>query len=243
MKKKLLIAMSLTGIIALSVSIGVYAATAFKVTVNGKATKLDVKVINKVDYVPLNEFAALLGQDVKKDTKTNSITVTKKAAPVPTATPKPVNGISRSNPAPIGTKVNFKNTTSIDKFDITLSVDSILRGDKAWELISAENQFNEAPKEGYEYILATISAKVTSNTNKEAAVHVSDYDFTLVSTSGKDYEHGYAVLPKPEFAANLYIGASNTGYVVFLVKKDDATPLITYGRKYDGTNGVWFKVS
>jgi hypothetical protein len=78
MKKKIFISLGLVGIIALSVSIGVYAATAFKVTVNGKATKLDVKVINKVNYVPLNDFAALVGQDVKTDIKTNTITVTPK---------------------------------------------------------------------------------------------------------------------------------------------------------------------
>jgi hypothetical protein len=89
MKNKLLISLGLAALIALSVSIGVYAATAFKVTVNGKETKLDVKVINKVNYVPLNEFATLMGQDIKTDAKSSTITVTKKVTPVPTITPSP----------------------------------------------------------------------------------------------------------------------------------------------------------
>jgi hypothetical protein len=97
MKKKLFISLGLVGLIALSVSIGAYAATSFKLVVGGKATKLDVKVINKVNYVPLNEFAALMGQDVKMDTKTSTLIVTKKATPAPTPkptpTPKPKSGV------------------------------------------------------------------------------------------------------------------------------------------------------
>jgi hypothetical protein len=113
MKKKLLIALGLTGIIALSVSVGAYAATAFKVTVNGKTTKLDVKVINKVNYVPLNEFAVLLGQDVKTDIKTNVITITKKATPTPTPKPTKVSG----------DRVDFKSAEHIAASKASLAKD------------------------------------------------------------------------------------------------------------------------
>ncbi|MCR8656875.1 DUF4352 domain-containing protein [Paenibacillus endoradicis] len=103
------------------------------------------------------------------------------------------------------------------------------------------NRFNNAPPEGYEYLLVKINFKVTKNLVEDKAVSISDYDFKLVSAEGKDYDHKTIVEPDPEFSANLYEGASTSGWAAYLVKKDD-TPLLSFGRNYDGTGGIWFKV-
>lgn len=64
--------------------------------------------------------------------------------------------------------------------------------------------------------------------------------FKAVSSSGKDYDSITVVEPAPSIEAKLYPGASNEGWVAFQVAQDDAKPLMTLGRKYDGTGGIWF---
>jgi len=41
--------------------------------------------------------------------------------------------------------------------------------------------------------------------------------------------------------AELYEGATHEGWAAFIVKKDDKTPKIAYGRNYDGSGGIWFR--
>lgn len=148
----------------------------------------------------------------------------------------------RSNPARIGDEVNVTTTTWDNKtFNSTFMLSEIIRGDKAWEMISEANMFNDAPEEGYEYILAKFSVEHYDGNDENIQFELSGYDFTLVSDSGKDYENASVVEPKPSLDAKLYQGASNEGYVSFLVSKSDLKPLITYEKDSDGSGGVWFR--
>jgi hypothetical protein len=88
MKKKLIIALGLTGIIALSVSIGAYAANPIKLFINGKAIATDVQIVKGSSYVPLKVVSESLGAEVKWDGVARTITIT---SGTPTATPIPVN--------------------------------------------------------------------------------------------------------------------------------------------------------
>jgi hypothetical protein len=88
MKKKLFIALGLTGIIALSVSIGVYAASPIKLFINGKAITADVQIVKGSSYVPLKVVSESLGADVKWDGVARTITIT---SGTPTPTPVPAN--------------------------------------------------------------------------------------------------------------------------------------------------------
>ena len=47
--------------------------------------------------------------------------------------------------------------------------------------------------------------------------------------------------PQPELEGSLYEGASNEGWIIFKVLKNDSKPVLSYGTKYDGTGGIWFK--
>ncbi len=188
MTRKLLITLLLISAITASVSLGILAAPSLKLIVNGKSSSLEIKVINNVNYVPLNQFAALLGQDVKLDTKTNTVTVsTKKAALKATASPSPAPktaGSSRSNAASVDSIVKFKLTEATNEFTGGLSVDNIVWGEDAAKLIKEASSLNKPAKEGFQYLLAKITIKINTSKNKNSAAKITLSQFTLVSSEG-----------------------------------------------------------
>lgn len=234
MKKKLLIALSLTGIIAASVAVGAYAASDIKLFVNGKKTTASIEIIDGSSYVPLRVVAEALGQEVKWDENKREIHIGKE---VDTS----AVGLSRSNPAPLNAKIAFKKESIIENYEGEVSVNDIIRGDEAWALIKNSNKFNSAPAEGKEYMLVKATVKITGNQKKDSKIDLSSVHFTLVSTQGKDYDPISVVTPDPSINTSLYVGAENTGWMAFEVDKADVSPLITYARSYDGTGGVWVK--
>ncbi|QGQ99998.1 hypothetical protein EHS13_07810 [Paenibacillus psychroresistens] len=101
--------------------------------VNGKASTIDVKVIDNVNYVPLNSFAASLGYDVSTNTKTNTIAVAlKKSTPKPTpkATPKPTpkTALIPTSPPTQMDSVYYQNCTAVR----AAGKDPLYRGDPGY---------------------------------------------------------------------------------------------------------------
>jgi len=117
-----------------------------------------------------------------------------------------------------------------------------LRGDQAWSLIYAANMFNDPPKAGYEYILAMVRFEYLTGPTPDTAYDVSPVWFDAVSSSGYQYDTVSVVEPDPSIDCYLYPGASHEGWAAFQVPVDDTGPVMTFGRKYDGTGGIWFKL-
>jgi hypothetical protein len=237
MKRKLAL-IGLILIVAISsAAVGVYAATEYKLTVNGKVVKTDIREINGTLYAPIKMLTdSIGGLDYKFDKKTSAITVTPKAIPAS------IVGLSRTKPAPLGSTVNIAISDILDDYSISISVDQVIRGEEAWKLIQSANQFNAEPKADFEYVLVKISVKIIKSKKEDAQIDVSGYSFDLVSSAGKDYPKESIVEPDPSLNSKLYTGASHSGWAVFTVKQDDTSPLLTIGRKYDGTGGAWFKI-
>ena len=107
-------------------------------------------------------------------------------------------------------------------------------------MIKNANMFNSEPENGYEYILAKINFNLLDITDGKA-LDVHSMNFDLISTDGKEYDYASVVEPEPQLNASLYKGATSEGWATYLVRVDDATPTLAYGRSYDGTGGIWFK--
>jgi hypothetical protein len=89
MKKKILIALGLVGIVAGSIAIGAYAATDIKLLINGNYVAADIQIIDGSSYVPLRIVSESLGADVKWDGVVRTISITS-GTPVATPIPDPV---------------------------------------------------------------------------------------------------------------------------------------------------------
>ncbi|SFM56368.1 Copper amine oxidase N-terminal domain-containing protein [Paenibacillus sp. 1_12] len=258
MKRKLIISLALSVTIVGSMSIGAFAAANLEeisaylnkglgLKLNGKAWQpKDADgnatypiTYNGSTYLPARAVAEALGTKIGYDTESNTVLIGENLDAIPS---KGMPGKSRSNPETVGKKVDFMVNDISNEYSGNLSVDQVIRGEEAWKMIVSANKFNSAPKEGYEYLLAKISIMISSSKNKDKQIDVSPLDFVAVSSAGKDYDWASIVEPDPSISSKLYECASHTGWAAFLVKKDDQNPVITYGRKYDGSGGAWFNI-
>lgn len=258
MKRKFIFAVFMIMVVSVSVSIGAWAATSqqkitaylnhgIKFVLNGESWTPSATPItyNGTTYLPVRAVAEATGTKITWDGKTQTITLNSDSGTVNSSpgTNSPT-GRSRSNPAPVGTEVSFTlNDILLGKVTGSVKVEEVIRGEDAWRAIREANMFNDEPKQGYEYILAKITVKVTGIEKEGAQYTITPVGFTLVSSSGKDYDFVSVVTPDPELRANVYAGTSHTGWAAFQVAIDDANPLITFGRNFDGTGGIWFKTN
>lgn len=234
-------------VLAASSSVTALLANHIKFTFDGVQKKLPqgYAVLNYEDrtYIPTRFVAEQMGAKVEWDAETETVIIRSGVKPTATSPTQPAGsaGLSRSHPASKGQAVSIDIKNLIDDYNATVKVKEVLRGEVAWKRIKEANMFNIEAKEGYEYILAKLLFKVNSNKHQEAQVNVGAHSFTLVSKEGKDYDSTIVVTPEPKIDANLSVGSSSEGWVVFQVKKEDATPLIAFGRGYDGRGGIWLK--
>lgn len=221
-------------------SIGVFAGSYvantvdFKVMVNGKEFTSDpppLEVEGRT-YLPLRAIGDALGVPVGWNEELRQ-------AEVGTA-PLEETNYSRNNPAPLNTVQTYtlNQKYGLNNYSAAIRVIETIRGEKAWEMIKASNQFNDEPTDGYEYIIAKIAfSLLTSQDDK--AVNANSYNFNFYSSNNEEYEKPSVVLDG-ELSTNLFVGGNVEGYVIGLIKKDDANPKLVYGLSYDGTNGAWF---
>jgi hypothetical protein len=190
---------------------------------------------NGSTYLPVRAVGEAVGLKVDWNAETQTVVLGEGQPAAPAS-----GQSSRSNPAKIGAKINYSADGVFDNYKIVLSVDETIRGEEAWKKISEANRFNSKPKDGNEYVMAKISVKVDAIGKEGAKLDISPIDFTMVSSEGKDYNSVLGVAFDPDIRSSLYAGASHTGWAVFEISKDDPNPVIAYGRKYDGSGGVWF---
>ncbi|WP_377917935.1 hypothetical protein [Bacillus songklensis] len=149
---------------------------------------------------------------------------------------------ARLNPAPKGkTVIGQASDDALNgqlKYELQL-VDVVLDGNKAWQMIQAENMFNEPAPTGMKYVMAKFRLKALQV--QQGSFDVHPVEFQAVSQSGVIYQDVfYGVVPSPSFEASLYTSGENTGWVVFLVKQDDK-PTIVWRQGY--IDELWFTLN
>lgn len=161
----------------------------------------------------------------------------------PSATPTPsLLGSSRSNPAPKGTSLTIQFEWFLETYNARVTLLETIRGAEAWAKIKEANMFNDPPDQGFEYILLKIRFEYISGPTTNTKYDVSPVFFDAISSNGLEYEYKTIVPPKPWLSASLYPGASHEGWDGYQVAINDANPVLTFGRNYDGTGGIWFKL-
>lgn len=204
-----------------------------KLSVDGKYVSGENIIYKDRLYLPADKVTPAIGKKLVWDKKKNTASI---------ETPIVKSKYSINNPAPIKTtqSVTVDNVLSVYTSEIT--VNEVLRGDEAWELIEAANQFNKKPADGKEFLLAKVTYKLNKITD-DKSYSLSPVSFHCFTSKNKEYDRVFAVTPEPELRTTLYAGASETGWIVFEVDVDEKAPKMGYGQKYDGTGGVWFMLS
>jgi hypothetical protein len=171
----------------------------------------------------------------------------------PTNTPKPTNTAlppkpaasptyefgNKSNPIPLRTTISLTLDNS-KNFDI--SIDEIHRGDEAWQMVLSTNQFNDPPRNGFEYIAIFLTVRYTGGSSDEV-LDLNRFDFEVVSEGQilGPFDVPAVVQPDPEFDIELFQGGSASGWFIVEVKTGDLRPLLILGRS-SSSPGIFFSL-
>ena len=126
----------------------------------------------------------------------------------------------RSNPVPLGQAieipVEYSNDDWTENYEgtISLQISGITKGQAALDILMAENQFNEAPPEGMEWVIFDVTMKLLDG-NQDTPFTILP-NFEIVSSSGSEIaQDAYASLDGNEFGyTDIFPGAEASGRVV-----------------------------
>lgn len=145
---------------------------------------------------------------------------------------------TRKNPATIGDVITADVESLVwGNCSFELALVDIERGQAALDKIMASNQFNDAPPEGKEYIIASFNFKnVKDLTGTDAAYEINSAQFSFCSGDFVKEDQTIFVSLDTQLSAEVFEDAEVTGDVVFLSDEDDDCYAVFY-------DTLWFSLS
>jgi hypothetical protein len=143
-------------------------------------------------------------------------------------------GTSPGNPTPKGTTISGilecgEGYTSHELYDMKITLLDLFRGEEAWKRIQEAAASNKPAAAGSEYILAKVKFDYTARNLPGACTHpLEPNQFTAYNASGEDYPAASAIPPKPEMRKRLKAGDTYEGWLVFVVSKEDKSPIMSF---------------
>ena len=160
---------------------------------------------------------------------------------VPTSTPSAPERGSRKNPHRLGRPAGIVKGGELE---FHMTVVEAVRGDAAYQMILAANQFNDAAPPGSEWMMVHVEVEYDGD---DVGMLELDHDIFAVVTNGqaihyKDtYNYRPCCLASPvEF--ELFQGGKADGWIALAVKTDDDAPLMAVGLSSSG-DGIFFSLT
>lgn len=152
---------------------------------------------------------------------------------------------TRSDPRTIGSTAQLDVTINGDNYDdryeavVNLTVNDIIIGDEAYDMLLAENQFNDPAPEGYQWALINASIELVESETDDYAYYVMDH-FKIVEGDGSSAPRESAVTPDEYGSEDIYSGGTSSGYSSVLIPEDNDFLI-----KYEGfsSNTVFYKIN
>lgn len=135
-------------------------------------------------------------------------------------------GTTQDQPVPFG-----QTATGEDWQLIVLDVKT---GDDAWNLVLEENQFNDPPEEGMEYIMVKLRARYIGL--KEEGENIDDYSFFVRTNSGNEFDAPSVVEPEPNLDHHIYPGGEAEGWIVLTVPEKTKNLTLYFSPDSSGAN-------
>jgi serine/threonine protein kinase len=127
-------------------------------------------------------------------------------------------GVQPSEPALLGQQVITE--------DWEVTVRDVVRGEAAWELVYATNQFNDPPEPGMEYL--AVSVQVRSIGTADDRELVDSNDFQTRDSAGRTYDSPSVIDPEPALEAYLFPGGVYEGWVVVQAPINDTGAVLVF---------------
>jgi hypothetical protein len=143
-------------------------------------------------------------------------------------------GSSQEDPMPLGSVATLGEWT-VTVAGVTPNADSV---------VERENQFNDKPRAGYQYVLVTLDTRYNGNGSSNPW---ADLTWAAVSNDGNLYESPSAVIPKDlSDVGNVPSGVRATGNILLEVPKTDVRSVVLYLEGYTAsfdTEGVFLALT
>ncbi|SES25074.1 hypothetical protein [Psychrobacillus sp. OK032] len=143
----------------------------------------------------------------------------------------------RSNPVPVGTTqpvdiVIYDNESNsfAGKADITIT--DVKRGQEVLDFVKGQNEFNETPPEGYEYIMLNVKATLKEAETEDYAWLADGWDFNFIGEDGSPYEM-VSVVHEPAYHGEVYVGGTVEGLIINQVKVNDPIKVVYEDGNWD----------
>lgn len=152
---------------------------------------------------------------------------------------------TRSNPMQLGDTSQLVVTINGDDYDdqyeaaVNLTVDDIIIGDEAYDMLVEENPYNDPAPEGYQWALIHSEIELVESETDDYSYYVMDL-FEVVEDDGSSASRESAVTPEEYGGEDIYSGGTSSGYSSILVPEDGDFLI-----KYDGfsSNTIFFEVN
>jgi hypothetical protein len=154
-------------------------------------------------------------------------------------------GLSKTNPAPIGTTVtytpsNWASTMYGSTYKITLV--EVIKGSEANDLMADVNQFETPASKSDDFLLAKFKIEITGSSPSDASYKINKYlNFKATSSDGTRVYEDNLWSYDPSIEGELYNGGSIEGWACLEAAKGESSPLIVFDRDYNGKDGIWFQ--
>ena len=122
-------------------------------------------------------------------------------------------GLDRPSPAPLGETITTENWK--------VNILEVVRGDNAWTMAQAANQFNDPPADGMEYVAFKVHVQNISTEDKPEQIDGSY--FSTTGSANVVYHSPSVVDPEPALDAYLYPGGEAEGWVVLQVAQGETS--------------------
>ena len=133
------------------------------------------------------------------------------------------SGISRAEPAESGIKIFHKPWEA--------KVLEVIRGNEAYEALMEASEYNDPPRDGFEYVLLKLYVR-----NLDTVEEVKAIDGSMFHVTGDNnvlYSYPWAAEPEPELDAQLYPGGEWTGWLAYKVAVGEENLLLVFGDAFD----------
>ena len=141
-----------------------------------------------------------------------------------------------TNPAKVGVETIFPGDKYGNTATTSITVTNVIRGDAATAIAKSYSRYNR-PDKGYEFILVCLHVACISAPEEKA--EISNYNFTFVSSTGKELDKE-SIYQYNDELADIYEGYTQDAYIMCQVSPDDK-PLLVYNQ--DSDYAIWFDLN
>lgn len=147
---------------------------------------------------------------------------------------------TRKNPAKVGQTIS----ATIDNFmygecELEIELTEVIKGEKAWDVISEASPINSEPDEGKEYIMAKFLVKnVKDLSGEDESISINSFQFNYANSQDTvDEDLKIIVGVEPDLDCELYEGAENEGWVILVSDVGEESPKAVFIGEF------WFDLS